>query len=159
MDLTFQVPMQYCSLQLSTLFPSPVTFTSGYCFCFGSVSSFFLGLFLYSYWAPTNLGSSSFNVIFFAFSYCSWGSQGKNTEVVCHSFSCRPQSVRTKLVNVMEFQLSYFISWKMMLWKCCTQYASKSGKPNSSHRTGKGHFSFQCQIILKLVYNYTHLTF
>ena len=23
-----------------------------------------------------------------------------------------------------EFQLSYFKSWKMMLWKCCTQYAS-----------------------------------
>ena len=23
--------------------------------------------------------------IFFAFSYCSWGSQGKNTEMVCHS--------------------------------------------------------------------------
>ena len=22
---------------------------------------------------------------YFAFSYCSWGSQGKNTEVVCHS--------------------------------------------------------------------------
>ena len=27
----------------------------------------------------------------------------------------------------MEFQLSYFKSWKMMLWKCCTQYASKFG--------------------------------
>ena len=27
----------------------------------------------------------------------------------------------TKLVDVMEFQLSYFKSWKMMLWKCCTQ--------------------------------------
>ena len=25
----------------------------------------------------------------------------------------------------MEFQLSSFKSWKMMLWKCCTQYASK----------------------------------
>ena len=25
----------------------------------------------------------------------------------------------------MEFQLSYFKSWKMMLWKCCTQYARK----------------------------------
>ena len=24
-------------------------------------------------------------IFFFAFSYCSWGSQGKNTEVVCHS--------------------------------------------------------------------------
>ena len=28
----------------------------------------------------------------------------------------------------MEFQLSYFKSWKMMLWKCCTQYASKFGQ-------------------------------
>ena len=37
----------------------------------------------------------------------------------------------------MEFQLSCFKSWKMMLWKCCTQYASKFGKPSSGHRTGK----------------------
>ena len=28
----------------------------------------------------------------------------------------------------MEFQLSYSKSWKMMLWKCCTQYASKIWK-------------------------------
>ena len=35
-------------------------------------------------------------------------------------------SLRTKLVEVMEFQLSYSKSWKMMLWKCCSQYASKS---------------------------------
>ena len=32
-----------------------------------------------------------------------------------------------------------------MLWKCCTQYASKFGKLTSSHRTGKGQFSFQSQ--------------
>jgi len=32
-----------------------------------------------------------------------------------------------------------------MLWKCCTQYASKFGKLSSSHRTGKGQFSFQVQ--------------
>ena len=37
----------------------------------------------------------------------------------------------------MEFQLSYFKSWKMMLWKCCTQYASKFGNLSSGHRTGK----------------------
>ena len=42
----------------------------------------------------------------------------------------------------MEFQLSYFKSWKMMLWKCCTQYDSKFGKLSSGHRTGKGQFSF-----------------
>ena len=32
-----------------------------------------------------------------------------------------------------------------MLWKCCTQYSSKSGKLSSGHRTGKGQFSFQSQ--------------
>ena len=32
-----------------------------------------------------------------------------------------------------------------MLWKCCTQYTSKFGKLSSSHRTGKGQFSFQSQ--------------
>ena len=36
-----------------------------------------------AYWAPTNLGSSSFRVL--SFCLCSWGSQGKNTEVVCLS--------------------------------------------------------------------------
>ena len=54
-------------------------------------------------------------------------------------------SLWTKPVEVIEFQLSYFKSWKMMLWKCCTQYASKFGKLSSGHRTGKGQFSFQSQ--------------
>ena len=54
-------------------------------------------------------------------------------------------SLQTKLVEVMEFQWSYFKFWKMMLWKCCTQYASKFGKLSSGHRTGKGQFSFQSQ--------------
>ena len=48
-------------------------------------------------------------------------------------------------LEVMEFQLSYFKSYKIMLWKCCTQYASKFGKLSSGHRTGKGQFSFQSQ--------------
>ena len=52
-------------------------------------------------------------------------------------------SLQTKLVEVMEFQLSYFKSWKMMLWKCCTQHASKFGKLSNGHTTGKGQFSFQ----------------
>ena len=64
MDLRFQVPMQHCSLYHCTLLPSPVTSTTGWCFCFGSISSFFLELFLHSspvaYGAPNDLGSSSF---------------------------------------------------------------------------------------------------
>ena len=57
-------------LQHWTLLLSPVTSTAGYCFCFGSIPSFFLELFLQwspvAYWAPTNLGSSSFSVISFS---------------------------------------------------------------------------------------------
>ena len=34
---------------------------------------------------------------------------------------------------------------KMMLGKCCTQYASKVGKLSSGHRNGKCLFSFQSQ--------------
>ena len=52
-----------------------------------AASSFFLELFLrcspVAHWAPTNQGSSSTSVV--PFSHRSWGSQGKNTEVVCHS--------------------------------------------------------------------------
>ena len=89
MDLTFQVPMQYCSLRHWTLLLSLVWSTTGCCFSFDSIPSFFLELFLHwspvSHWAPTDLGSPSFSVLSFCPSYCSWGSQGKNTEVVCHS--------------------------------------------------------------------------
>ena len=53
--------------------------------------------------------------------------------------------------------------WKMMLWKCCTQYASKFGKHSCGHRTGKVSFHSnpkerQCQRMLKLLHNCTHLT-
>ena len=86
MDLTFQVPMQYCSLQHHTLLLSPVTPTTGYCFCFGSIPSFFLELFLH--WSPVHIGHLLTWGVHLSVSYLfafSWGSQGKNTEVVCHS--------------------------------------------------------------------------
>ena len=89
MYLTFQIPIQYCSLQHQTLLLSPITSTTGWCFCFGSIPSFFPELFVH--WSPVAYGdlltwgvSLSVSHIF-AFSYCLWGSQGKNTEVVCHS--------------------------------------------------------------------------
>ena len=68
-----------------------------------------------------------------------------------------------KASGVMEFQLSYFKSWKMMLWKCHTQYVSKFGKLSNGHRTGKVSFHSnpkerQCQRMLKLPHNCTHLT-
>ena len=53
--------------------------------------------------------------------------------------------LQTELVEIMEFQLNYFKTQKMMLLKCCTQYVSKFGKHSSGHRTGKSQFSFQSQ--------------
>ena len=68
MDLTFHVLMQYCSLEHQTLLPSPVTSTTGCCFLFGSISSFFLELCLHwspvACWTPTDLGAS-FSVLSF----------------------------------------------------------------------------------------------
>ena len=89
MDLTFQLPMQYCSLQHQTLLLTSVASTTEYCFCFGSIPSFFLELFLHwspvAFWALLSRGIPLSVSYHFAFSYCSWGSQGKNTEEVCHS--------------------------------------------------------------------------
>ena len=46
-----------------------MTSTVGYCLCFGSIPSFFLELFVHwspvAYWAPTDLGSSSFSILLF----------------------------------------------------------------------------------------------
>ena len=88
-DLTRQAPVQYCSLQHRTLLPSPVTSTTGRCFPFGSISSFSLELFLHSspvaFWALTDLGSSSFNVLsfclFILFMGISWTVDDWNAKV------------------------------------------------------------------------------
>ena len=82
MDVTFQISMHYCSLEHQTLLLSPVTSTTVCCFCFGSVSSFFLELFLHwspvASWAPTNLGSSSFSVLSFCLFILFMGSTGSS---------------------------------------------------------------------------------
>ena len=71
MDLTFQVPMQYCSYSIRLYFHHQSHPQLGVIFCFGSISSFFLELFLHwspvAYWMPTDLGSSSFSVLSFCF--------------------------------------------------------------------------------------------
>ena len=38
---------------------------------------------------------------------------------------------------MMEFQLSKFKSWKMMLWGCCTQYVREFGKLSSGQGNDK----------------------
>ena len=60
----------------------------------------------------------------------------------CYLFLIASGSVRS--TPFLSFIVPIF-AWQMMLWKCCTQYASKFGKLSSGHRTGKGQFSLQSQ--------------
>ena len=67
-DLTFQVPMQYCSLHIGLYFHHQSHLQVGAIFAL-ALSSFFPELVLHwspgAYWAPTYLGSSSFSVLSF----------------------------------------------------------------------------------------------
>ena len=76
--------MQYCSLQHWTLLLSPVTSTAGYSFCFGSIPSFFLELFLH--WSPVacSVKFSSSRPLYPARLLSPWNFPGKTTGVGCH---------------------------------------------------------------------------
>ena len=91
MDLTFQIPMQYCSLQHQTLLSPPDTSTSECHFCFGLTALFFLELLVIVlqfhpvvYWTPSNLGGSSSGIIPFCLFILFMGFHGKNTGVCCY---------------------------------------------------------------------------
>ena len=77
---------------------SPVTSTAGYCFCFGFIPSFFLSYFstdLQEHIGHLPTWGVHLSVSYlFAFLYCSWGSQGKNTEMVAIPFPSGPHFVR-----------------------------------------------------------------
>ena len=89
MDLTFQVPMQSCSLQHRTLLhhQSPpqldAVFTLALSLCY--FWSYF-SIFSSSYTGHLPTWGAHLSVSYpFVFSCWSWGSQDMNTEVVCHS--------------------------------------------------------------------------
>ena len=72
MDLTFQVPVQYCSIQHWTLLTAPDTSTTEHHFHYVPATSFFLELLVIAfhsspvaYWTPSDLEGSSSSVIFF----------------------------------------------------------------------------------------------
>ena len=98
MALTDQVPMQYCFYSIGLYFHHQSHPHLGVAFALTLVSSFFLESFLhwspivYGYWLTWGVHLSVSYL--FAFSYCSWGSHDKNSEVVCHPFSSGPHSVR-----------------------------------------------------------------
>ena len=119
MGLTFQVPMQYCSLQHWTLLLSPVTSQVGIVFA--------LAPSLHSFWSyfSTDLQEHIGHLLtwgvplsvsyHFAFSYCSWGSQGKDTEVVCHFLLQRTTFCQTSPLWPAH------LGWPHMTWLSFTE--------------------------------------
>ena len=88
MDLTFHVPMQHCFYSIR--FPSITSDMNNWTlfmiwfhlfFLSGVITQLFSSSILGTYWAGKFIIQCH---IFFTSSYCSWGSQGKNTEVICH---------------------------------------------------------------------------
>ena len=94
------IPGSYAILLLtaSDLLLSPVTSTTGYYFCFGSIPSFFLELFLQlspvAYWAPTHLASLSFSVISFCLFILIMVLKARILKWFAIPFSSGPHSVR-----------------------------------------------------------------
>ena len=138
LDMTLQVPMQYCSLQHWTLLLSPVTSTTGYCFCFGSIPSFLLELFLHwspvTYWALT--GGVPLSVSYhFAFSYCSWaGAEGPRGVIPCS---------RSGGAALRRYPSSKVRSSGCVLWSSCEEILHDQGKRNPNKTVGvvRGHQS------------------
>ena len=107
MDLIIQVPMQHCSSQHRTLLSPWDSSTTGHCFLFGSTSSFLMGLLLCSspvaYWAPTDLGSSSFSVL----SFCSF--------ILFMGFSRQECWIGLPFPSPVDYLLSNSLPWTVHL--------------------------------------------
>ena len=115
------IPGSYAILLFigSDLLPSPVRSKTGCCFCFGSISSFFLELFLHSSavanWAPTNLGSSSFNVLSFCLFILFLGFKARIVKWFAIPVSSRLHFVRT--LHPLPTHLGWpYRAWLIVSW-------------------------------------------
>ena len=179
MDLTFQVPKKYFSLQHWTLLPSPVTSSTAFFFffCFGSVSSFFYAIAnvyikilcymswkAFVIWWPIFPGISAkflvslpyipFHLDMFLFIMF--------LREIYLSVVWRLQSKFRVLCSVSVFQILIYLPKR-----CCESAALNmpANLENSAVATGLEKVSFhsnpkerQCQRMLKLPHSCTHLT-
>ena len=159
MDLTFQVPMHYCCLQYWTLLPSPVTSTTWVFFCFGSISSFSLELFLHwflvAYWAPTDLQSSTFSFLYFwlFILFMGFSRQECRSGLPFHSpgdhvLSELSSTARPSWVALNGMAYSFIQLYKAVVHVIRLEKVSFHTNPKER----------QCQRMLKLPHNCTHLT-
>ena len=106
MHLTLWVLMRCYSLQHWNLLSPQDISTTGFPFCFGSITSFFIQLFLCSspvaYWTPTDMGGSSFSVVCFCLFILfklSWGLKARLLKWFAIPFSSWPHYFRLLLAG------------------------------------------------------------
>ena len=104
---------------------------TGYCFCFGSIPSFFLELFphwsLVAYWAPTDLGSSCFSILSFSLFILFMGFSSKKQN---RGLPCSQVYDFVEIVGWQNRQIHYQISDKGNI-KCKGLSCWKKGKSRS----------------------------
>ena len=129
MDLMFQVPIQYCSLQHQILLLSPDTSTTEHHFHFGPATSFFLELlvallhsFPVPYWTHSDLEDSSFGVISFCPFIGSWGSHSRYTGMLCHCL------LYWIMFHQNSLLWSIHLGWPYMAWSCMASYIMHQSK-------------------------------
>ena len=134
MDLTFQVPMQYCSLQHQTLLHHLSHPQLGVVFAVApslhSVWSFFSTDLQYHIGYLLSWGVHLSVSYLFAFSYCSWGSQGKNTEVVCHPL--------LQWTTFCQKNLKVWLSLKNIFWPGCLYLGFPGGSDDKESACNAG---------------------
>ena len=131
-DLTFQVPIWYCSLQHRTLLLLPVIPTTGCCFPFRSASSLFLEL-ISPLFSSSILGTyRPEEFIFHVISFCLFilFMSSLSTEVVCHSLLqrttfCQNSPPWPMLITWFKY---YFLSFSFNYWGTNCLYFLPAGE-------------------------------
>ena len=118
--------MQYCSLQHQTLLLSPVTSTAWYCFCFGSISSFFLELFLH--WSPVAQEMATVNINILGISRLKWTGMGAFNSDDHNIYYCGQESLRRNEVTLIV---------NKRIWNAVLGCSLKNDRIISVHFQGK----------------------
>ena len=143
--------MQYSSSQHWTLLSPPDTSTAEYHFqfwpsCFipsGAISNCHSSP--VAYWTLFDPVGSSFGVISFAFSYCSWDSWGTNAEVTCYSL------LHWTTFSQNSPLWSAYLRWPCMAWLIASRsYANPFATSRLSWQVI--HISMLC-VFLKKVFS------
>ena len=128
MDLIFQIPLQYCSLQNQALLLPQYTATAEYHSHFSLATSFFLDLLvtalsssLGAWWTLADLGASALCVISFFLFILPKEFSRRDTGMGCHFLFYGPCFIRTLDYDLFHLQWPYTV-WLLASLSCTNPF-------------------------------------